>query len=113
MRLQTRKDIENEGEHTRQGKTRYNANKRLKHKKTFPAGSAFFLCTLIQSERARKENRFLLIAESASFHAEGIQAHTVRGPCVAVPSMLVESNIAVIVVNVVFNLRARFVLKAY
>lgn len=81
-------------------------------KRHSPQGVPFFSCPLIQSERARKENRFPLIAESASFHAVGIQAHTVRGLRVAVPSMLVESNIAVIVVNVVFNLRACLVLKA-
>lgn len=71
-------------------KTQINAKNTKRHS---PQGVPFFSCPLIQSERARKENRFPLIAESASFHAVGVQAHTVRGLRVAVPSMLVESNI--------------------
>ena len=62
------------------------------------------------ARESQERNPLPLNSGRLRLHAEGIQAHKVRGPRVAVPSMLIESDTAVVVVNVVFNLRARFVL---
>ena len=66
----------------------------------------------VDPERESQERKPLPINSGRlRLHAEGIQAHKVRGPRVAVTSMLIESNIAVVVVNSIMNFRPAFIFK--